>query len=150
MDQSNNCNMGRIKSVGTTIAFVLISFTLFAQANSGVVTANNGSTNSTVVVEVADSVTFVSVYSTGVSTYTVGVDPSGDFVVAEGTSLTNSPLFKIKSTGKLALSTGVLILSGSGAPSDNSPPTGSLYLRTDGSTSTTLYIKTGPTTWTAK
>lgn len=47
------------------------------------------------------------------------------------------------------------ILSGTGDPGAGSgtvAPQGSIFLRTDGSTSTTLYVKTGAgdTTWTAK
>ena len=48
----------------------------------------------------------------------------------------------------------VKVLSGAGTPEAAvAAPIGSLYLRTDGSTSTTLYVKTsgtGNTGWTAK
>lgn len=50
----------------------------------------------------------------------------------------------------------VFIFAGPGTPEAVVPaPIGSLYLRTDGSTSTTLYVKTAgaatsPSTWTAK
>jgi hypothetical protein len=44
----------------------------------------------------------------------------------------------------------VHISAGAGAPTDNAPPIGSLYLRTDGGATTTLYVKTGATTWTPK
>jgi hypothetical protein len=45
----------------------------------------------------------------------------------------------------------VQIKSGANAPNGNDgAPKGSLYLRTDGGTNTTLYVKTGSTTWTAK
>jgi hypothetical protein len=50
----------------------------------------------------------------------------------------------------------VFVFAGSGSPDTVVPaPIGSLYLRTDGSTSTTLYVKTGGTStsatpWTAK
>lgn len=49
----------------------------------------------------------------------------------------------------------VCILSGTGDPGAGSgtvAPQGSMFLRTDGSTSTTLYVKTGAgdTAWTAK
>lgn len=43
------------------------------------------------------------------------------------------------------------IKSGAGAPNNNdNAPKGSLYLRTDGGTSTTLYVKTDTNVWTAK
>lgn len=42
------------------------------------------------------------------------------------------------------------IYSGSGAPDNGLGSQGDLYLRTDGSTTTTLYVKTGASTWTAK
>jgi hypothetical protein len=45
---------------------------------------------------------------------------------------------------------GPQIITGTGAPSDNSLPVGTLYLRKDGGASTTLYVKTGAATWTAK
>lgn len=45
----------------------------------------------------------------------------------------------------------VEIKIGAGAPSGaDGAPVGSLYLRTDGGTSTTLYVKTASSTWTAK
>ena len=51
-------------------------------------------------------------------------------------------------------SAGPLISTGSGSPEGRiTAPMGSLYLRTDGSTSTTLYVKTtgrAATGWTAK
>jgi hypothetical protein len=54
----------------------------------------------------------------------------------------------------MTLGTNILITSGAGSPeSVISAPVGSLYLRTDGSTTTTLYVKTsgtGNTGWTAK
>lgn len=57
-------------------------------------------------------------------------------------------------TGKSFVVTTVSISSGSGSPeSAVTAPVGSLFLRTDGSTSTTLYVKTsgsGNTGWTAK
>lgn len=40
--------------------------------------------------------------------------------------------------------------SGTGVPPDQIGSQGDTYLRTDGSTSTTLYVKTASTTWTAK
>jgi len=42
------------------------------------------------------------------------------------------------------------IYSGTGVPNSTVGKVGDLYLRTDGSTSTTLYVKTGASTWTAK
>ena len=50
----------------------------------------------------------------------------------------------------LFLSGGISITTGSGAPGSNTPAIGSLYLNTAGGASTTLYVKTGATTWTAK
>lgn len=54
----------------------------------------------------------------------------------------------------LELESGVLILSGAGTPEGaKAAPVGSLYLRTDGGATTTLYVKTsgaGNTGWTAK
>jgi hypothetical protein len=56
----------------------------------------------------------------------------------------------IKTSGQFLLGS-VQIKTGSGAPNNNDgAPKGSLYLRTDGGTTTTLYVKTGTTTWTAK
>jgi hypothetical protein len=46
--------------------------------------------------------------------------------------------------------TGPQILTGAGPPTDRSPPPGSLYLRTDGDSTSTLYVKTGASTWTPK
>lgn len=54
----------------------------------------------------------------------------------------------------LTITNGVSIKSGAATPEAAvTAPVGSLYLRTDGSTSTTLYVKTsgaGNTGWTAK
>jgi hypothetical protein len=43
-----------------------------------------------------------------------------------------------------------VITFGTGAPSDNTLCVGSVYLRLDGGATTSIYIKTGATTWTAK
>ena len=54
----------------------------------------------------------------------------------------------------IKLSTGVLVMSGSGSPeAAKTAPVGSMYLRTDGGAGTTLYVKesgTGNTGWAAK
>jgi hypothetical protein len=71
----------------------------------------------------------------------------------EGDPSTASTVFTVSSTGAVILDSGVIVVSGSGAPTFDAP-VGSLYLRTDGSTSTTLYVKTaagsGGGNWTAK
>lgn len=57
---------------------------------------------------------------------------------------------KVSSNQKYLIGT-VEIKSGENVPSgDDEAPKGSLYLRTDGGANSTLYVKTGPTTWTAK
>lgn len=57
-------------------------------------------------------------------------------------------------TAEVRLSTGVLVMSGSGSPEGvKTAPVGSLYTRTDGGAGTTLYVKetgTGNTGWVAK
>jgi hypothetical protein len=63
--------------------------------------------------------------------------------------------FRVTSDGRLKINNNTTqILSGSGTPEGAvTAPVGSLFLRTDGSTSTTLYVKTsgtGNTGWTAK
>jgi len=46
---------------------------------------------------------------------------------------------------------GPRIISGTGAPSgSDGSPQGSIYLRTDSGAPSVLYVKTNPTTWTAK
>lgn len=68
---------------------------------------------------------------------------------------TNSKLevngnIKVPSSNKFLIGS-IEIKSGSGAPSgSDGAPVGSIYFRTDGSTNTTLYVKTGSNTWTAK
>ena len=61
--------------------------------------------------------------------------------------------FKASATGEVA-STAPIIRTGAGTPLNViSAPVGSIFLRTDGSTSTTLYVKTAGTDsagWTAK
>lgn len=61
---------------------------------------------------------------------------------------------KIKSTGELTLPAGNMILSGTGTPEAAvTAPVGSLFLRTDGGASTTLYVKesgAGNTGWVGK
>lgn len=55
----------------------------------------------------------------------------------------------LKSTGALSVSNQTTtITSGAGAPS-GTVPNGSLYLRTDGSTNTRLYVSEGGGTWAA-
>ena len=75
---------------------------------------------------------------------------SGDSGVIEVTAATPAVL---KADGGFKIAS-VTITSGSGSPeSVVTAPVGSLFLRTDGSTSTTLYVKTsgaGNTGWTAK
>lgn len=70
-------------------------------------------------------------------------------VVDSGKSI----LFKISATGVVA-STAPIIRTGTGSPEGVVvAPIGSIFLRLDGSTSTTLYVKTANTTssgWTAK
>ena len=57
-------------------------------------------------------------------------------------------LTNVGTTGGIELgSSGPTITSGSGAPS-HTPPNGSIYLRTDGTASTTLYVRAGGS-WTA-
>jgi len=57
---------------------------------------------------------------------------------------------KIDATQKFLIDS-VEIKSGSGVPNNNDgAPKGSLFLRNDGGTSTTLYVKTGTNVWTAK
>lgn len=99
--------------------------------------------------------------STAESGSNVGSDFTLDRYNDAGTYI-DSPLSIKRSTGVLTLSTSMVIggsggpkvLSGSGTPeSAVTAPVGSVYLRTDGSTSTTLYVKTsgtGNTGWTAK
>lgn len=74
-------------------------------------------------------------------------NPAG--LVIESATGSSAAVFK----GPVKLNT-VSILSGSGTPEAAvAAPVGSLFLRTDGSTSTTLYVKTtgtGNTGWTAK
>jgi hypothetical protein len=71
------------------------------------------------------------------------------YVSSTGT-ITNAPLH----ASSITLDTGCKILSGSGTPEGAvAAPVCSLFLRTDGSTTTTLYVKTtgaGNTGWTAK
>jgi hypothetical protein len=68
-------------------------------------------------------------------------------------SKTNTKLLSVTTLGQLAVNDGPLLLSGAGAPAIIAP-LGSIYMRTDGSTSTSIYIKTADPTattgWTAK
>jgi hypothetical protein len=65
---------------------------------------------------------------------------------AEGTVL-----LEVDAAGHIHLGTGgPRIFTGTGAPSNNSLPVGSLYLRMDGGAGTSLYVKEGATTWAPK
>jgi hypothetical protein len=72
--------------------------------------------------------------------------PSGTLIFDSATAAPNLSM----SAGKFVVADGPQIITGTGAPSDNSLPVGTLYLRKDGGASTTLYVKTGAATWTAK
>jgi hypothetical protein len=86
----------------------------------------------------------------------VSVSPVNGILISDGTEqvvMYNNGTLEAStsvSSPKLIIGTPT-ITSGSGAPSADEPK-GSLYLRTDGSTSTTLYVKTatGGGGWTAK
>ena len=72
--------------------------------------------------------------------------PSGTLIFDSATAAPNLSV----NAGKFVVADGPQIITGTGAPSDNSLPVGTLYLRQDGDASTTLYVKTGAATWTAK
>ncbi len=72
--------------------------------------------------------------------------PSGTLIFDSATAAPNLSV----NAGKFVVADGPQIITGTGAPSDNSLPVGTLYLRKDGGASTTLYVKTGAATWTAK
>lgn len=77
---------------------------------------------------------------------------NGAFPLVLGTN--NTARIVINADGTVALTGGSKIINGSGSPAGVvSAPVGSLYLRTDGGTSTTLYVKesgTGTSGWVAK
>jgi hypothetical protein len=72
--------------------------------------------------------------------------PSGTLIFDSATAAPNLSV----NAGTFVVADGPQIITGTGAPSDNSLPVGTLYLRKDGGASTTLYVKTGAATWTAK
>ena len=58
--------------------------------------------------------------------------------------------FVVRTSARSTVATDPVIVTGSGAPTaDATHPQGSLYLRTDGDATTTLYVKTAASTWTA-
>jgi hypothetical protein len=60
-------------------------------------------------------------------------------------------LLEVDVAGHVRLGTGgPRIFTGTGAPSNNSLPVGSLYLRKDGGAGTSLYVKESATTWAPK
>ncbi len=62
----------------------------------------------------------------------------------------NLPVRETFGTGGLGMGAGLFIFSGNGTPPAALGSVGDLYTNTGGSTSTTLYVKTGSSTWTAK
>jgi hypothetical protein len=105
------------------------------------------------------NVSITHTYSIGVSVVTADflrLGPSG----ADGVRIFNSGGVNVGSdstdhgagnlavTGKILTSSGATITSGTGAPSA-SEPNGSIYLRTDGTSTTTLYVRAS-SAWTAK
>ena len=57
--------------------------------------------------------------------------------------------FVVRGSARSTVSTDPVIVTGSGAPTaDTTHPQGSLYLRTGGDAATTLYAKSGASTWT--
>jgi hypothetical protein len=118
------------------------------------IVVGNATGNTSVAVNVGTGAlnlgTDATAHATAVGTTTAGGTlalntPTGTKVVAaNGLSITTAGV-------GLSLPGGVLVLSGTGAPTAVTAPQGSLYLRTDGSsTSTRAYINTDAgTTWTA-
>jgi hypothetical protein len=88
--------------------------------------------------------------------YRTGLQSNNTYaVVSEGLTIGQIPVAMTASStvDPIPLSiSGIQIKTGSGAPPTNDvrTPKGSLYLRTDGGATSTLYVKTGTNTWTAK
>lgn len=98
---------------------------------------------------------------TGRAGWHLVLDADGDFLAISRASAGSNPrtpseLLRIDSAGRVILggSSGPAIITGSGSPNSVvSAPVGSLYLRTDGSAGSTLWVKesgTGNTGWGAK
>lgn len=79
--------------------------------------------------------------------YTKGDGTGGPLLVGGVRLFENSP---VKETVNSTTYSFPLCWSGTGAPGNSMGTQGDLYIRLDGGASTTLYVKTGASTWTAK
>lgn len=116
----------------------------------GATVVNNGNANNLILRETsAGSVTQLK-FGADASTAVLELNPStGALKLA-----TAAANFELTDTGNLQWAAGQFIRKGAGVPEGAlAAPVGSLFLRTDGGASTTLYVKTsgtGNTGWTAK
>ena len=85
----------------------------------------------------------------------IGLTGDDDFhfkVSANGSSYTEALILN-RTTGAMTIAGGAIIMAGTGTPEGiKTAPVGSIFLRTDGGASTTLYVKqsgTGNTGWAA-
>ena len=125
-------------------------------ANTKIYGPTNWNTGYAAGINFDPNTTITGIYLTGM-VFTVYNGSNNSFIWKTGGSTTNLMTLN-GTTGVLTIpgtvavgSTGIQIKTGSGVPSnsDNSP-IGSLYLNTAGGATTTLYVKTGASTWTAK
>jgi hypothetical protein len=140
------------QSVGVFVSSGAYSLSIKAGPGKGTVLATNSTTSQTYGPWASNVVLTLHCEAGGDIDVDVGVSPADDRVVPVTKTGTGIPYFKA-GVG-IGAAGGPTITSGAGTPEAAvTAPVGSLFVRTDGGASTTLYVKqsgTGNTGWVAK